>query len=288
MHPCVRSWLPNQHDSWAHLEATCHFTLIELNFSFVALIQSRIHKVLKRTFLILRVGFIEEIRIPGHNLISAYIGVEIKLNRSNVKCADIWQKEKQTLRAEPVAKDVNSFIVFKHISVILDVSGLHWREVSRNVSSEASCVNSRRVETVIITRWEVDDHIRKLVATILNSLQQSFNTRVISAYFTDSASAVLISVVTNHTHHEFVKTVRTAFDAVDRAVSAVYSARGQNSPIAGRAKRERITLIVYLTRAWFESSCEKVSESSVFRILSCCFLNLNSINKTEKAEKRRS
>lgn len=111
---------------------------------------------------------------------------------------------------------------------------------------------------------------------------------MISADFTDSASAVLISVVTNHTHHEFVKTVRTAFDAVDRAVSAVNSARSQNSPIAGRGKRERITLIVYLTRAGFESSCEKVSESSVFRILSCCFLNLNSINKTEKAEKWRS
>ena len=104
------------------------------------------------------------------------------------------------------------------------------------MSSETSCVDSRRVEAVIITRGEVNNHVRKQVATILNSLKQSFDTWVVSAYFINSTSTVLVSVVANHTHHEFVEPVRTAFNAVYGAVSAVNCTKGQNSAIAGRTK----------------------------------------------------
>ncbi len=89
------------------------------------------------------------------------------------------------------------------------------------------------MKTMVVAGWEINNQVLKLVASIFNSFEQSLYTTVITTYFIDSASAILITVVSNHSHHEFVQTVWTSFDAVNGAISAVNSAWSQNGAIAG-------------------------------------------------------
>ncbi len=111
---------------------------------------------------------------------------------------------------------------------------------------------------------------------------------MVSTDLADSTCAVLISVISDHTDHELVEAIGATLNAVDGAVGVVYSARGEDSAVTWRAERVRVALFVDLPDTRLESSSEKVGESSIFSVLSCCFFNFNSVYITEKSEQGRS
>lgn len=85
-------------------------------------------------------------------------------------------------------------------------------------------MNSRRVESVVISWRKINYHIVQLVPLALYCLQQSFNSSVSTLDLVDPAGAVLIPVVPDHTDHKLIQTVRAPLHTVDRAVGVVDSA----------------------------------------------------------------
>ena len=88
------------------------------------------------------------IRILRHSLIRHHLLIEVKFNASNIGSTDSTLKVEALL---PSSKYVYAFIVCEHIFVFVHMRWLNWGQVSYNMSTVVSRVNSWRVEPVVIS-----------------------------------------------------------------------------------------------------------------------------------------
>ena len=78
----------------------------------------------------------------------------------------------------PSAEDVDPLVVLEDVLVVLHISWLHWFQVADDVPSVVSLEGGRGMEPVIVPRREVNHHVLKCVASVLNLLQKVLNATV--------------------------------------------------------------------------------------------------------------
>ena len=70
--------------------------------------------------------------------------------------------------------------------------------------SEASCVDSGGVETVIVSRRKIDNDIVEHISSFIYRFDQRINTWMVLFYFINTTSSILVSVISNHSDHKLV------------------------------------------------------------------------------------
>lgn len=152
---------------------------------------------------------------------------------------------------------------------------LNWTEVAYDVSSVVSSMNSWWMEPMIIRRWQINNHVHKLVASLLDLVQHSCHTRIIRNIF----GFVFNGVLTNLTKHEFIESIWSSFDAVDSAVLGVDLATSKDASIARGAHRFRVLFVSKGSSSVLQVSGKEFGECCI--VSEIFFLNFAHIDAVE-------
>ena len=92
--------------------------------------------------------------------------------------------------------------------MLVNVSWLYWLQVAGDMASEVASVDRGRVESVIVTWGEVDDHVVKLVTFGSDAVYQLlyFGIDLVSVNFAGCTRFFVIRIP-DITKHEFIEAV---------------------------------------------------------------------------------
>jgi hypothetical protein len=168
----------------------------------------------------------------------------------------------------PVAEEVHALIGFEYLSVGLEVARIDRLEVTGDMTSIVSSKVGRGVESVVVTRREIDDEIHDFVASSFGSLK---------LLVTDSEARVGLAA-----EEELVKSVVVALDALESTVLGINFTNAENCTIAWRAQRAWVFLIRNWARIGLKLPREECVEGrEVVQVLHDSLVELNVVHRTE-------
>jgi len=192
-----------------------------------------------------------EVRKHGDWSVGEHFLVEVEFDAADVGGANSGF-EVETL--SPSAENVNSLVVFEDIFVNVNVCRFYGAQVANDVASVIAGVDGGRVEAVVVSRREVNDHVEELVASGLNFLEHGGHLGVVCSL----VDLVFVDGITLDAEHELVETIAPALYAVNSAELGVDLAASQNCSIAWRAHAD---VTIWLTD--FSNSSLKVTSEEL-------------------------
>ena len=169
--------------------------------------------------------------------------------------------------------------------MLVNVGWLHGGQVASDVASVVTLMDGWAVESMVVTWGEVDDHVVKLVALSINSVDESLDLRVVLAASDLGCEVGFIHGITDEAAHELIKTVGAALDTVDGAVTGADLADGKDAAVTGGADRCSVFLVCNDTCSGLEGSREEVGEGGVLlKSIADSLIDLDSVDMGEETE----
>jgi hypothetical protein len=150
----------------------------------------------------------------------------------------------------------------------LEVARIDRLEVTGDMTSVVGGKVSRGVESVVVTRREIDDEIHDFVTSGFGSLK---------LLVTDSEALVGLAA-----EEELVKPVVVSFDALESTVLSINFTNAENCTVTWRAQRAWIFLIRNWARVGLELPREESIEGrEVVQVLHDSFVELDIVHRSE-------
>lgn len=253
--------LKNEDNSRAHLKSTGHLSLHEglgrlVLFYFILILQVLVEWASLIGRYLLNVVFILVVRILRHCLIRQHFLIKVQLDASNVGSTD------STFKVEalaPPSEDVHTLIILEDILVFVHMGWLDWGKISDDVSTVVTRVNGWRVESMVVSWGQVDNHVVEMVTSLLDRLEHFCNTFVVKSLL------IVVSdlVITTETEHELVKSVGSSLDTVDGTELRVDLSTSEDGSIAWRTHALFVLWLVNGSDSILEVASEELGEGWV-------------------------